>query len=50
MLNTPSGKPASLYISANFITDKGLNSEGLKITQFPQAMAGADFHTAIEKG
>ena len=46
-LNTPSGSPASRYISASFKAVRGVTSEGLNTMVLPQASAGADFHKAI---
>lgn len=49
-LNTPSGKPASVNISANVSAVSGVTSLGLKIIALPAASAGAAFHSAIWMG
>ncbi len=46
-LNTPSGSPASLKISASFSALSEVTSLGLKIIALPAASAGAAFHKAI---
>ncbi len=46
-LNTPSGSPASLKISASFSALSGVTSLGLKIIALPAVNAGAAFHRAI---
>ena len=46
-LNTPSGRPASVKISASFSAVNGVTSLGLKIIALPAASAGAAFHSAI---
>ncbi|MCY1238974.1 hypothetical protein D9M72_517400 [compost metagenome] len=46
-LNRPSGRPASVKISASFSAVSGVTSLGLKIIALPAASAGAAFHRAI---
>ena len=49
-LKTPSGRPASLRISASFMAVSGVTSLGLKTTALPAASAGAAFQHAIWMG
>ncbi len=49
-LNTPSGSPASLKISASLSALSEVTSLGLKIIALPAASAGAAFHRAIWMG
>ena len=49
-LSTPVGSPARWTMSASAHGDAGTSSAGLKITQFPNASAGAIFHAGIANG
>ncbi|KTF06016.1 hypothetical protein MGSAQ_002488 [marine sediment metagenome] len=46
-MNTPSGTPASVKISASFSAPIGVSSDGLNIKALPAARAGPDFQQAI---
>eukprot|EP00966_Prymnesium_polylepis_P113750 2629588-Prymnesium_polylepis.2 len=50
MLNTPGGTPASCAIAARWSAERGVFSEGLRISEQPAASAGATFHAAISSG
>ena len=45
-LNTPSGTPASMYVSAKRSAVNGVSSDGLNTMEFPNVNAGADFQIA----
>src|SRR5205085_7880521 len=49
-LSTPAGNPHSFAYSANFKSDNEVFDAGLMTTVFPQASAGAIFHTANMSG
>ena len=49
-LNTPSGMPASVASAARRMAVSGDFSEGLRITEFPVASAGAIFQAAMIMG
>ena len=47
MLKTPGGNPASTNRSASRRAERGVISEGLRMTAFPVERAGPNFHTVI---
>ncbi|MCY1303936.1 hypothetical protein D9M70_536680 [compost metagenome] len=49
-LNTPSGMPASLASWAMRMAVSGERSDGLRITELPQASAGPSFQLAMSSG
>ena len=50
ILKTPFGIPDSIANSPNFNAVSGVNSDGLRITEHPAAIAAATFLVTIAKG